>query len=65
MNEEKLYEIEIITERGRYGSEVHHSVLQLMLKADIVTVRGQSVRVAETEVTDEGITRFHGNLVDL
>lgn len=65
MNEEKLHDIEIITERGKYGSEVSYDVLQLMLKADIVTVRGQSVRVAETEVTDKGVTRFHGNLVDL
>ncbi|MEK4029291.1 MULTISPECIES: hypothetical protein [Bacillaceae] len=65
MNEEKLYDIEIITERGKYGSEVNHDVLQLMLQADIVTIKGQSVRVAEIEVTGEGITRFHGNLVDL
>ncbi|HZG73995.1 MAG TPA: hypothetical protein VEY51_20875 [Chondromyces sp.] len=65
MNDEKQYNVEVITEKGTYGGKVSEDVLQLMFNADIVTLRGQSVRVSEIEVTDEGITKFHGNSAEI
>ncbi|MFJ5750105.1 hypothetical protein ACIP97_16230 [Peribacillus frigoritolerans] len=60
--EEKLYNVELVTEQGLYGDEVAYDILQLMFSADVVTVRRHSIIVEEIEVTDKGVTRFHGKL---
>ncbi|MDZ4607582.1 hypothetical protein ORM91_11885 [Bacillus cereus] len=61
MDNEKKYDVEIVTEQGTYGDEVTFDILQLMLKAHIVTIRTGSVEVREIEVDEQGKVKFHGN----
>jgi hypothetical protein len=63
--EERLYDIEAIIENGTYSDTVTLDVLNLMMKANIVSIRGTSVRVSEIEVTEMGVVRFHGNRAEL
>jgi hypothetical protein len=63
--ENKRYDVEVVIGNGTYKSDVDFNVLQMMFQADIVTVLGKSVRVAEIEATDEGVFRFHGNDAEL
>jgi hypothetical protein len=65
MNEKSSYNVEAVIDNGVYQDEVYKDVLDLMLKANIVTIRGISVAVKEIEVTDRGLVRFHGNRAEL
>jgi hypothetical protein len=65
VEDEKMYDIEAVIENGTYGSEVTLDILQLMMQADVVTIRGTTLTVHEVEVTDQGVIRFHGNSTDL
>lgn len=58
-------DVEIVIQNGVYSDTVKWPIAELMMKANIVTIRGTSVQVAEIEVTDAGKVRFHGNRVEL
>jgi hypothetical protein len=59
------FDVAIVLNNGTYETEVNNETIQLMLQADIVTIRNKSLRVSEVEVTDSGKVRFHGDEADL
>lgn len=61
MEYETKVDIELVIENATYASVVNLEIVQLMMQADVVTVRGNSGTVNEIEVTDNGVIRFHGN----
>ncbi|KON69649.1 hypothetical protein AKG34_13435 [Peribacillus butanolivorans] len=65
MAEERTYKVSAIIDNGSYQDEVREDVVNLMMKADIVTIRGTSVRVKEKEVNEIGEVKFHGNRAEL
>jgi hypothetical protein len=58
-------DVEIVMQYGTYSDTVNLKIAELMMKANIVTIRGTSVLVKEIEVTEEGKIRFHGNKAEL
>lgn len=61
MDKDCRYNIEGVVGNSTYSNEVSYEVLQLMLNADLVNIRGNLIEVREIEVTDNGVTKFHGN----
>ncbi|NAP01763.1 hypothetical protein FRY77_38145 [Halomonas sp. MG34] len=57
--------VEAVVENAVYSDAAKYEVVTLMMKADIVTIRGTSVQVDQVEVTEDGLVRFHGRLVNL
>ncbi|QGH35150.1 hypothetical protein GI584_14335 [Gracilibacillus salitolerans] len=60
MNEEKYLDVKIVEGEGSYADTANYDVVKLMMKADVVTVRGKSLRVETIEVNEQGVVTFHG-----
>lgn len=65
LEEKEMVDIELVTRNAIYGEEVEVKIAELMIHADLVTVRGNTITVKDVQVTDNGKIRFHGEEVIL